>query len=321
MAAHILLLGAGFSANWGGPLAQDFFNWLLQRPEIAADNRLKKLLWDHRTAGGFENALSQVQTDYLLSPSADSKARLDAFQNAVNGSFAEMDVGFARRATWDFNNEIGRLLVDFLIGFDAIFTLNQDLLFERFYMNDNVTLASRQRWNGCIIPGMHTLPNATIPFDVGQMTRVPDPDNFKVLERFQPYFKLHGSYRWQDGTGNRLMVMGGSKSVAIQSNKVLQWYFSEFRRHLSLGATRLMVIGYGFGDPHINEAIASAEPNGLRMFIVDPLGVDVANPTRALPLRMPNPFQNVIESASQIPVNRIFGDNVVEHARLMKFFQ
>jgi hypothetical protein len=297
------------------------FNWLLQRPEIDADAELKRLLWDHRTSGGFENALSQVQTDYLLSPSAENKAALESFQGAINGLFSEMDTAFARKPTWEFNNEAGRMLVDFLVRFDAIFTLNQDLLFERFYLNDNVSLVSHQRWNGCIIPGMRALPNASFPFDAGQITRVPDLENIGVPERFQPYYKLHGSYRWEDGTGNGLMVMGGSKSIAIQSHKILQRYLGEFQRHLNLGATRLMVMGYGFADQHINDAIASAEQKGLRMFIVDPLGVDAADPTRDLPMKMPNPFQNVIESASQIPLSQTFGSNLVEHARLMKFFR
>lgn len=139
--ANVLLLGAGFSANWHGPLATDLFNWLLGRPEIRNDDYLKKVLWDHKSAGGFENALSQVQADYTQLQSAENKRRLDAFQSAINGCFGEMDAGFAQLATWDFNNEIARLLVDFLIQFDAIFTLNQDLLFERFYMNQNVMLA------------------------------------------------------------------------------------------------------------------------------------------------------------------------------------
>ena len=33
----ILLLGAGFSANWGGPVASQMFNWLLARPEVSVD--------------------------------------------------------------------------------------------------------------------------------------------------------------------------------------------------------------------------------------------------------------------------------------------
>ena len=73
------------------------------------------------------------------------------------------------------------------------------------------------------------------------------------------------------------------KSTAIQSQQVLKWYFAEFQRYLGMGATRLMVIGYGFNDPHINNALLETAPRGLSLFIIDPLGVDAADPTRSLP--------------------------------------
>ena len=66
----------------------------------------------------------------------------------------------------------------------------------------------------------------------------------------------------------------------------------KFQRYLKLGATRIMVIGYGFSDPHITKAPTDALPSGLQMFIIDPLGVQVANPGRGLPMRRVNPFQN-----------------------------
>jgi hypothetical protein len=59
------LLGAGFSSNWGGPLPSDVFDWLLPRPEISGDAYLKQMLWNDSNAGGFENTLSQVQSDDL----------------------------------------------------------------------------------------------------------------------------------------------------------------------------------------------------------------------------------------------------------------
>lgn len=43
---HYLLTGAGFSANWGGWVASEAFEYLLGCPEILADDRLRDLLWD-----------------------------------------------------------------------------------------------------------------------------------------------------------------------------------------------------------------------------------------------------------------------------------
>ena len=114
--------------------------------------------------------------------------------------------------------------------------------------------------------------------------------------------------------------MGGSKSLTIQSHAVLKWYSSELERHLNAGATRLMVIGYGFTDQHINDALMGAAARGLKMFIVDPLGAEVANPDRGLPLKRANPFQDIICGVSQARLTETFGKNAVEHEAVMNFF-
>jgi len=44
-----------------------------------------------------------------------------------------MDKAFDR-ITFEFQNEVQYMVRSFLIQFDAIFTLNQDLLMERFYL-------------------------------------------------------------------------------------------------------------------------------------------------------------------------------------------
>jgi len=104
---HVLLLGAGFSSNWGGPLASDVFDWLFQRSEISGDAYLKQMLWNDRSAGWFENTLSQVQSDYLRSHNAENTTRLERFQAAINEIFADMDRGFAVRPSCEFRPRIG----------------------------------------------------------------------------------------------------------------------------------------------------------------------------------------------------------------------
>jgi len=124
--------------------------------------------------------------------------------------------------------------------------LNQDLLFERFYFNTGVVTQSLQRWNGVITPGVREQRYGSHPYNPGKSRWAPLPESeFQVADRFQPYFKLHGSWRWDDGTGQGLMVMGGSKVAVINAHPVLKWYHTEFERRLR-GDTRLMVIGYGF---------------------------------------------------------------------------
>ena len=65
---------------------------------------------------------------------------------------------------------------------------------------------------------------------------------------------------------------------------------------------------------HINDTLLKvAEIGTLHMFIIDPLGVDVANPGRNLPLKGQNPFQNVIRGSSKRSLGEIFGSDVVAH--------
>jgi hypothetical protein len=90
-------------------------------------------------------------------------------------------------------------------------------------------------------------------------------------ERQQPYFKIHGSINWQANKGGRLLVIGGNKPTTMQSHQILMWYADKFVETLSRPNARLMVIGYGFGDGHINQLIHEAWEKGgktLSIFIV-----------------------------------------------------
>ena len=125
--------------------------------------------------------------------------------------------------------------------------------------------------------------------------------------------------------------MGGNKDGAISSHEILKWYHREFAVRLAKPATRLMVIGYSFGDPHINRAIVEASKTGqLRIFIIDPSGSDVisnTNPTFTRPTAMyaPNELETalhpIIIGASRRSMRDIFGSGAaVEHDKVMRFF-
>jgi hypothetical protein len=74
--SHILLLGAGFSHNWGGWLAAEVFEYLLGCPEIAGDDGLRSVLWRQQETGGFEAALEQIQAEHRRDPRPNQQ-RLD----------------------------------------------------------------------------------------------------------------------------------------------------------------------------------------------------------------------------------------------------
>src|SRR6202034_1179051 len=91
--------------------------------------------------------------------------------------------------------------------------------------------------------------------------------------------KLHGSANWRSGDGSATMVMGDGKAATITGSPLLTWYAQIFEQVLSAGDVRLMVVGYGWGDEHINAAIARAvEHHGLQVFIWNP-----ADPRQTLP--------------------------------------
>jgi hypothetical protein len=317
---HYLLSGAGFSRNWGGWLANEAFEYLLGAPEI--DDHLRRVLWGAKLKGeGFEGALSTVQGAYASNKSDENKQRLDKLTQAVIGMFNAMQAAFNRL---DYRASKLRLQ-RFLSQFDVIFTLNQDTLLETLYAGQ---VRWSERWYGSYLPYMKFIeePVQTYPF----MLREPmtQDTEFVTRENDQPIYKLHGSYNWfAEPHGERLLVMGGNKTASIGAFKVLTRYQDEFRALLSQPDAHLMVIGYGFGDSHINGAIQTAATKGLRIFIIDTLGVDVIDKrnTRA---QIPLPVTDLMEAlmpriigASRRPLNEIINSDPVENEKVLRFFE
>ena len=319
---HILLLGAGFSRNWGGWLADEAFEYLLGAPQI--DDGLRTLLWRYKGKGGFEAALGELQTEtvqHFTVPLLDHVQRLD---EAIRGMFEEMDKAFATIRDFDFQNSLALSVTSFLTEFDAIFTLNQDLLLERQYLTDNLAMLLYPKRTGWQIPGMEPIPMLSgKPLSALPTLGPMDPSKFAVEKNLQPYFKLHGSSNWVDrSSGRPMLVVGGNKPSAIARHKILEWNHEQFKAYLSKPETRLMVIGYSFGDEHINVAIRDAAENGtLKLFIIDPLGVDVLGKNRlAPPGYLPEKLQPHLIGASRRTLRETFGGDMVEHGKVMRFF-
>jgi hypothetical protein len=143
----------------------------------------------------------------------------------------------------------------------------------------------------------------------------------------QPYYKLHGSSNWfAEPHGARMLIMGTNKAGNISGFDVLARYMEEFRNRLLLPETRLMVIGYGFGDKHINDAIQAAVDRGtLKLFIIDPQGIDVLNkvgPQEGAPdaRTLRDRLFHGLYGASRRPLRSIFTNDKVENKKLFSFF-
>jgi hypothetical protein len=270
---HVLLTGAGFSKPFGGRLAGEIWADILSRPEIQACPAAHAILL---RIPFFEEAL----TEAAANPDPQVYIALEA---AVLGAFEKMDFAIQNSTFgqgygvniykfqeflnlfWGPNTDTGYL-----------FTLNQDLLLERKHYN----FGNR---GGPVRPGIATPPgqhstNVTwfsslhINFDSSQIADIAAPSAGAYawpppLKDRNNYIKLHGSMDWRAPSG-RLMVMGSGKASQIAGTPILEWYLEVFKSVLAAGDRRLMVFGYGFGDEHINEAIADAcQKSGLKIYI------------------------------------------------------
>ncbi len=266
---RVLLTGAGWSRNWGGQLASEVWSSLVGHLRVRTHVRLYKLLLDEPS---FEVALGRTSEPPF---SATDRAEL---QQALSDTFVAMDREIARvdHDPWINIYKVQELLFRFFgrrgdgntEGY--LFTLNQDLFFERHLYNEHVAGAP-----GGVLPGLVPRPGQRWfgtnmgAFDTSFiMQPVADPIAQGRLQSQMNVIKLHGSFNWRSADGNDMMVVGTEKTGQIAAQPLLAWYAQVFREVLSAGDVRLMIVGYGFADEHINVVIADAiEKHGLSVFI------------------------------------------------------
>ncbi len=266
---RVLLTGAGWSRNWGGQLASEVWSSLIGHLRVRTNPRLRELLLEESS---FEVALGKAN----LPPfSAADRAEL---QQALTETFVAMDreIGRVDHDPWINIYKVQELLFRFFgrrgdgntEGY--LFTLNQDLFFERHLYNEHVTGAP-----GGVLPGL--VPRAGQRWfgtNIGAydtsftMQPVADPRSQARLGNQMNVIKLHGSFNWRSADGGDVMIVGTEKTAKIIAQPLLNWYADIFRDVISAGDVRLMIVGYGFADEHVNAAIAEAiEKHGLSVFI------------------------------------------------------
>jgi hypothetical protein len=119
-----------------------------------------------------------------------------------------------------------------------------------------------------------------------------------------------------------MLVVGGNKVASIAQHPLLEWYHARFAGCLRAREARLMIIGYSFGDAHINKMIFDGIEAGLKIFIIDPLGVDVMGSNASLPLNPGFSIRNAIIGASRRPLLKtLSGQDVVEWNKVNRFFR
>ena len=313
---HILLTGAGFTRNWGGWLAKELEGDLLAR--LANDRELRKLIQE---SANYEEALEIARSPgfsgHNLGPGAVKR-----LEQAIAESFWAMNTALGHKENMRLSDYVRPDIHKFLSGFDAIFTLNQDLLLELHY---DPSQATQSRWQGIYFPGIEPLMmpklSAGEVIDLRRRVGIIGPG----IPNLQPIYKLHGSIDWSDGTG-ALFVVGGGKEQYIDSKPLLKAYFTEFRRRLSAPDARLMIIGYGFADDHVNKLITdvSQATQTLSIYYVHPDGRDAVHQGKqhkALIGYSPPPIAHVpCIGESRRPLTSTFGADYLEYDKLLRFF-
>jgi hypothetical protein len=268
----VLLTGAGFSHNFGAPLASELWASIMNHGAIQNTRRVRNAVLSDFD---FESVYHRIMAgDY-------NPKEKGAMARAVEDAYTYVDEiirswGFGADSPYPINiYGVQELIARFAGTNDKpgfFFTLNQDLFVERCY------------YNGILphLPGIRPRTNDWFTPHFGE--RLQDQDyvtlpGSEVLQNDAAFFekagfyylKLHGSSNWRSADGTKRMVIGQDEEAQINNEPLLSKYFEVFTQVLSEGDRRLLTIGYGFRDSRVNKIIANAIQNhGLRMFVMTP---------------------------------------------------
>jgi hypothetical protein len=276
MTKHILLTGAGFSANWGGWLANQLWAVLYGHQKVQDNDKLKEILWRYMERGGFEEAYEYIKASFpKLEP---------IIRKVIEDSFDEMnsklDITFSKKLATSLISCIETLALSrgsYNEKGVKVFTLNQDIYFERAFLEycqymSKVYGNNRQLYLPYIQNGIINCNRdlSKISFDEvnDEFIKEDFSKNYTGRRLTTEYYKLHGSINFKK-SDKKILVIGTSKQNNISKNLLLSKYHEDFEEALNAGDVRILIIGYSFNDYHINEKILNAaEKNGLKFFII-----------------------------------------------------
>lgn len=278
---NILLTGAGFTHNFGGYLANTMWAEIHNRYQrYSRDITNNILIKDFKNEYDYEELYQAV-----IYGKKYPQAEKDAFIKAVFEAYQSLDdiIRFHKDPTKFIYTRPASVtnLFNMLYGFIRsvgekafFFTLNQDLLVERYLSSSPPELK-------IVCPGLKVNYSR---FNIGSEKQleesdyieIPSQEELEILKKEIKslgnlyYIKLHGSYDWRD-KGKKVMVIGTSKKDHIRSIPILSWYYELFQDVLNMPNRRMLIIGYGFRDTHINELLAKATVDkNLRIYIISP---------------------------------------------------
>lgn len=277
---RILLTGAGFTANFGGCLADQMWTRIFSSPEIQKHECLTNLMRNNALGSKETSGILDFESIYssVLRSNDFNDEEREGMLKAVSGAYESIEDSISQFESNSPDIGIGRcitqLIKPFLTGNSKgfIFTLNQDLFFERRPELRSMEFALpgighiRSEWFNL---GSH----AKCFTDIKAVT-ISEKYDFQKLfkEPSSSYIKLHGSLNWYSQNNKKVMVIGRKKEDDINKHDLLFIYMKIFKKILSREGMRLLVIGYGFMDEHINKILVeSIKLKKLKLYIIDPI--------------------------------------------------
>jgi hypothetical protein len=271
----ILLTGAGFTKNFGGFLAREMWAQIHNRLQKYNEESLLQIIRDEFDYEKiFEELVkgteySDEQKDKVNKSFLEAYKFMDQIicnEEALYGGNHYIDTNGIRNFLNEFSNNRREP------GF--FFTLNQDIVFERYFRIVRFTIPGFIKYIDA-----NTIDINNTPFSDSWCIDAPTE---KVLEQKKDkmnwqnesfyYIKLHGSFHWKDSERENMMVIGTSKEEDIEKEPILRWYKQIFESVLSKPDCRILIIGYGFRDQHINKVIVnSIKDKGLKLFVICPV--------------------------------------------------
>lgn len=259
---YIILTGAGYTANYGGFLAEAMYERIFNNPKITSlSDEAQKIIKDADNID-YEGIYSDIEKS-----SEVDQASKNLVRELVVDAYRSMDQELKRNpnragGTW---GKFGSTLMQKFIGRGEekgfFFTLNQDLLYEsRSGMMpygipeaDAIKLTKKQSIN---IEDFIQLPNLEDVEKLKDRTigKEGHKGDFHDLHDLN-YIKLHGSYGWKSSDGLEAMIFGKNKPIDIEQEPLLNFYSWLFKEVLNRDGIRLLTIGYSFRDNHINDII------------------------------------------------------------------
>lgn len=262
----ILLTGAGFTKNFGGFLGSEMWAQIFNEPEIQSNIHLRSFLQNDYD---FESVYSKVMGATKI------PEEKKIMQRVVERVYKNLDDAISG---WVFNSDSpypvnwygwGALTNLFVGQGDTkglFFTLNQDIFIERKngHRSPGAPIFKQELYSG----GCRDFTSdnfVTLPHDDAVLKAERDLAGHAGLA----YIKLHGSYGWRSSDGSNQMVIGRNKSTLIEKEPLLKWYFDLFKKVISEGNKKILIIGYGFGDQHINQVLVDGVKNhGLQVYVI-----------------------------------------------------